>query len=165
MLSIAPVATAADLADVHDLMREYIAWALTLVASSERPPTFEGVEEELAALPGVYAPPAGQLFLARQDGQPAGCIALKPVDAAIGELKRLYVRPSFRGLAIGQQLVAALVQAGRHASYQRLVLDSHKSMTNAHALYRAAGFQFVEAPPDFPEAIKPEIVFMEMALA
>ena len=129
------------------------------------PPTFEGLEEELASLPGSYAPPLGQLFLARHAGQPAGCVALKPAGPAAGELKRLYVRPLFRGLNLGGQLVAAVIQAARQAGYQRLVLDSHKSMSHAHALYRAAGFRDVEPPPDFPAALRPVVVFMQLTLA
>jgi putative acetyltransferase len=164
MITIAQVNSQADITDVRDLLREYTGWAFTLMVARETPPTFEGLEAELASLPGVYMPPAGRLLLARVEGQPTGCIALKPVDAATGELKRLYVRPSFRGLALGQQLVAAIVQAARQAGYRRLILDSHATMAHAHALYKAAGFGIVEAPPDFPTAIKPEVVFMELAL-
>jgi GNAT superfamily N-acetyltransferase len=164
MVVIAQVSTAADIAGVQDLLREYTTWALTLSAGFERPPTFEGLEAELAALPGVYAPPAGRLLLARHAGQPAGCIALKPQAADTGELKRLYVRPGFRGLALGRQLVAAVVQAARASGYQRLVLDSNKAMTQAHALYQQAGFRFVAAPSGYPEALKPIVVFMEMDL-
>jgi putative acetyltransferase len=106
MVSITPVSTEADIADTRDLLREYTTWALTLVADLERPPTFEGLEEELATLPGIYVPPAGRLLLARHEGQAAGCIALKPHSAGAGELKRLYVRPAFRGLAIGRHDLA-----------------------------------------------------------
>ena len=160
---IAPALSAADLDAVRELIREYTNWAFTLLADPLNvPPTFEGLEEELARLPGPYAPPLGQLFLARPEGQPAGCVALKPAGPSAGELKRLYVRPAFRGLNLGGQLVATVVQAGRAAGYRRLILDSHKSMTNAHALYRAAGFRDVEPPPDFPADIRPSVVFMEM---
>jgi putative acetyltransferase len=164
MISISQVNGDADIAAVRDLLREYTGWAFTLLVAREVPPTFEGMEEELASLPGVYVPPVGRLLLARHAGAPAGCIALKPIDAATGELKRLYVRPSFRGLALGRQLVAGIVQAGHQAGYQRLILDSHVSMTHAHALYRAAGFGLVDAPPGISEALKPEIVFMALAL-
>ena len=138
---------------------------VVLTAGFDLPPTFEGLDEELAGLPGPYAPPLGRLLLARHAGQPAGCVALKPAGPATGELKRLYVRPSFRGLNLGGQLVAAVVQAARQAGCQRLILDSHQSMRHAHALYRAAGFRDVEPPPDFPAALRPVVVFMEMMLA
>ena len=165
MAIIVPAVSAADIADVRALMIEYTNWVMPLTVGSDRPPTFEGLDEELASLPGSYAPPLGQLFLARHEGLPAGCVALKPAGPAAGELKRLYVRPAFRGLNLGGQLVAAVVQAARQAGYQRLVLDSHKSMSHAHALYRAAGFRDVEPPPDFPAALRPVVVFMQLTLA
>jgi GNAT superfamily N-acetyltransferase len=165
MTDVAPAVTAADIAEVRALLVEYTTWALPLAPSLELPPTFEGLDEELAHLPGPYAPPGGQLFLARQAGQPAGCVALKPAGPQAGELKRLYVRPGFRGHNIGGQLVAGVVQAARQAGYRRLVLDSHKSMSHAHALYHAAGFRDVAAPPDFPADLRPVVVFMEMDLS
>ena len=126
------------------------------------PPTFDGFEEELATLPGIYAPPTGRLLLAAVDGRPAGCVALKGHDGGTGELKRLYVRPTFRGQAIGQRLVRALIAEARAAGYRRLVLDSHISMTRAHEIYLAAGFRKVATPADFPETLKPIVVFMEL---
>ncbi len=164
MVSISQVSTPEDIADVRELLREYTAWALTLTADLELPPTFEGLESELAALPGIYAPPTGRLLLARHEGRAAGCVAMKGHDALTGELKRLYVRSSFRGLAIGRQLVAAVVEAARQSGYRRLVLDSHRSMTQAHALYREAGFRVVEAPSGFPEALAQVAVFMALDL-
>src|SRR5215470_14184293 len=151
MLTITQVSSPDDIAAVQQLITEYTTWALNmLVGDSQRPPTFEGVEEEIAALPGIFAPPAGRLLLARHAGQPAGCIALKPHPAGVAELKRLYVRPGFRGLALGRQLVGSIIEAAREIGYRRMILDSHKSMTRAHALYREAGFRDVPAPADFP---------------
>lgn len=164
MLTIAQVGAPSDVREVQDLLREYTAWAFTLHPDSGQAPTFQGLEQELATLPGIYAPPTGALLLARRDDQPAGCVALKGHDAAVAELKRLYVRPGFRGHAIGERLVASLVDEARRLGYRRLVLDSHKSMTSAHALYRAAGFRDVDAPGGFPEEMKPEVVFMAMAI-
>lgn len=164
MLTISQVSTPSEIQDVQELFREYTAWAFTLARDSDQAPTFQRIEEELATLPGVYAPPAGRLLLARQDGKPAGCIALKKHDAITGELKRLYVRPAFRGLTIGRQLVAAVIEQARKTGYKRLVLDSHISMTKAHAIYLAAGFRTVSAPINFPEVLKPVVVFMELAI-
>lgn len=164
-VAISQAATPAAIRDVQVLFREYTDWSFTLTAGlDETPPTFEGFEEELASLPGIYAPPAGRLLLATVDGQPAGCIALKGHGAGTCELKRLYVRLAFRGRAIGQMLVAALLTEARAEGYVRIVLDSHRSMTAAHGIYEAAGFRRVPAPPDFPQALKPIVVFMEMAL-
>jgi len=165
MTAVAPAVTAADIAEVRALLVEYTTWVLPLTVGSEMPPTFEGLDEELAHLPGPYAPPGGQLLLARHAGAPAGCVALKPAGPLAGELKRLYVRPDFRGHNIGGQLVAGVVQAARQAGYRRLVLDSHTSMSHAHALYRAAGFRDAAPPPDFPAYLRPVVVFMEMELS
>ena len=164
MLAISQVSTPSEIQNVQELLREYTAWAFTLTAGSDQAPTFHGLEQELATLPGIYAPPTGCLLLAMQDGQSAGCIALKGHDATTGELKRLYVRPAFRGKNIGRQLVAALIAEARKFGYQRLILDSHISMTKAHEIYMAAGFRKVNTPSDFPEALKPIAVFMELAI-
>jgi putative acetyltransferase len=164
LLTIGQVSTPAEIASVQAILREYTAWAFTLEAASDVAPTFEGLEEELASLPGIYAPPAGRLLLATWDGEPVGSIALKPHDENIAELKRLYVRPSARGHDIGRHLVERLIAEARACGYQRSVLDSYHTMTRAHALYEAAGFRRVPAPDDFPELLKPVVVFMEMDL-
>ena len=166
VVAISRAETRAAIRDIVALFREYTDWAFTLTSTlAETPPTFEGFEEELASLPGIYAPPAGRLLLATVDGRPAGCIALKPHDRDTAELKRLYVSPTFRGRAIGERLVAALIAGARDAGYRRIVLDSHVSMTRAHDIYRQAGFRTVDAPADFPEVLKPIVVFMELDLA
>ena len=165
MLTISQVETEEQIAAVSELFREYVDWIFTLAIGHEEAPTFEGLEDELSTLPGIYAPPEGRLLLAIQDGQPAGCICLKGHDAVTCELKRFYVRPTFRGLKIGWQLVNKLVDEARASGYQRMVLDSHIEMKKAHALYRAIGFEKVETPDDFPEHLKPEVVFMEYDLS
>jgi len=165
MLTISQVNAETEIVAVRELMREYATWAFTLVPGSNKAPAWDGFDEELAALPGVYAPPAGRLLLAMQDGQPAGCVCLKKNDATTSELKRLYVRPTFRGKNIGQQLVKMLVEDARQARYQRIVLDSHISMKKAHAIYQEAGFRLVSAPDNFPENLKPIVVFMECDLS
>jgi ribosomal protein S18 acetylase RimI-like enzyme len=162
---VAQVTAPAEIRAVQQLFREYTDWAFTLTAGlDEAPPTFEGFEAELASLPGVFSPPAGRLLLATVDGRAAGCIALKPHHGDAAELKRLYVSPSSRGLALGERLVATLVAEARAAGYRRIVLDSHMSMTRAHDLYRAAGFHTVPVPEDFPASLKPIVVFMELDL-
>ena len=165
MLTISQVNSEAEIVAVRELMREYATWTFTIVPGSNHAPAWEGFDEELATLPGVYAPPAGRLLLAMQDGQPAGCVGLKGHDAITSELKRLYVRPTFRGQNIGQQLVKMLIEEARQSGYQRIVLDSHSSMKNAHAIYQEVGFRLTSAPDDFPEHLKPIVVFMECDLS
>jgi len=164
MAKIEQVSTPDQVAAVRDLMREYLDWTQTVEKDAWRAPTFHGIDGELASLPGPYSPPAGRLLVAVQDGQVAGCVALKPHDAHTVELKRLYVRPGFRGHRIGEQLVSAVMAEARKIGYRRVILDSHISMTRAHDLYRAAGFQLVGAPDDFPAHLKPVVVFMECDL-
>ena len=164
-VTITQAVTETQLAAVRELIREYTAWAFTLEAGSEKAPTFQGLEAELATLPGVYAPPAGRLLLATHEGQPAGCVCSKHQDATTCELKRLYVRPTMRGQNLGQRLVGMLIEEARRSGYQRMVLDSHSSMKKAHEIYRAAGFRDVSAPDGFPEEMKPVVVFMELDLS
>ena len=96
-IQIMQVKTSEQLAAVRELMREYIAWTMTFFADPESAPTVHNIEGELQDLPGVYALPRGRLLLATVGGKPAGCVALKPIDATTCELKRLYVRPQAQG--------------------------------------------------------------------
>jgi GNAT superfamily N-acetyltransferase len=134
MPTIVQVTTPADASEVETLLREYAAWVLPLTPVGDQAPTFQGLDDELAHLPGPYAPPSGCLLLARHEGRAAGCIALKGHDGQVAELKRMYVRPGFRGLNLGRALVAALVTRAREMGYRRLILDSHASMTRAHEI-------------------------------
>ena len=161
---IAQADSGEQLEAVRELMREYIAWTMSFFGDPESAPTFHNIDRELQDLPGVYAPPRGRLLLATHDGKPAGCVALRPIDRTTCELKRLYVRPAFRGHRIGNQLVAELMEEARKEGYTKMVLDSHRTMTAAHHIYRTTGFRDVETPADFPEQLKPEVVFMECAL-
>jgi putative acetyltransferase len=163
-ITIHQVESQEDIEAVRDLMREYITWAFTLDAESGSAPTFEGIEQELAGLPGIYVPPSGRLLLAKHKGRAAGCVCLKPIEEATSEVKRLYVRPEARGLNVGNLLVARLVEEARQIGYRRIVLDSHISMTRAHAIYETAGFKRVPTPDDFPAHLKPIAIFMECSL-
>ena len=163
MPEIVQVTTPPEIEAAREILREYTTWAFHDHDSSGAP-TFANLEAELATLPGKYGPPDGRLLLAAVDGKTAGCIALRRQDADSGEVKRLYVRPDFRGHRIGERLVARLLEEARTIGYRRLVLDSYHTMTRAHALYRDAGFRDVPAPVDFPAHLKPIVVFMEKDL-
>ncbi|MFN0066394.1 MAG: GNAT family N-acetyltransferase [Limisphaerales bacterium] len=102
---------------------------------------FQGFDEELATLPGAYAPPRGGLWLAEAHGRPAGCVALRPLDLpGTAEVKRLYVRPSARGCGLGRTLAETAILAARTTRHARLVLDTVPAMAAAIALYRSLGF-------------------------
>jgi carbonic anhydrase len=164
MLSINQIKDPKQIAVMQELMRDYLAWFFALVPGSESAPTFQGWESEIASLPGIYVPPMGRLLLATFDEQPAGCVALKQVTDQIGELKRMYVSPNFRGQRIGWYLGKTLLEEARTIGYRRVVLDSHISMTHAHKIYEELGFKRVTAPPEFPQELIPIVVFMEYDL-
>ena len=110
---------------------------------------FQGFENELAGLPGDYAEPRGALLLAWVNGAVAGCCALRPLDASdyanAAEMKRLYVRPPFRGLGLGRQLTEGILDAARKSGYSCVLLDTLDDMESARALYEDLGFE--EIPP------------------
>ncbi len=106
---------------------------------------FQGFAQELAELPGAYAPPAGRLYLALQAHAPAACAALRPLGEKTCEMKRLYVRPSHRRRGIGRMLAQRALADARAIGYERVVLDTLETMHEAHGLYTALGF--VETAP------------------
>ncbi len=121
----------------RDLLREYQrALGVDLC--------FQGFEAELAALPGAYAPPGGRLLLAWRDEEPIGCVALQRVDGARGEMKRLYVRPSARGLGLGRSLVTRILDDAKAIGYSEVVLDTLPSMIEAQRLYEQFGFRDID---------------------
>ena len=133
---------ALDIAATAEIFREYaIGLGVDLCV--------QGFDAELADLPGDYAPPRGALLLARVDGTVAGCCALRPLDSSdyvnAAEMKRLYIRPAFRGLGLGRQLAEAILDAARIAGYDRVLLDTLNEMEIARAMYEDLGFK--EIPP------------------
>ena len=130
------------LSGIDILFREY-------AASLNVAQCFQDFESELAALPGEYAQPFGTLLLATVSGAFAGCCALRPLDhvdyANAGEMKRLYVRPKFRGIGLGRMLAEGILEQARLFGFKYVLLDTLDDMEAARALYGELGFE--EIPP------------------
>ena len=113
--------------------------------------TYQKFEAEMAAMPGYYAPPKGELLLARSaDGTAMGCVGLRPLEDGVCEMKRLYVTPEARGLKLGQALADAVVAEARRIGYGEMRLDTLPKLKAAIALYRAMGFRPIAAYYDTP---------------
>jgi putative acetyltransferase len=123
---------------------------------------FQGFDQELAVLPGDYAPPEGRLLLATSNSQPTGCVALHKLEPDICEMKRLYVRPDFRGKGLGRELAEKIIAEARQIGYKNLRLDTvEPKMQTAVAMYRQLGFS--EIPPYCPNPIDGAL-YMELQL-
>lgn len=122
---------------------------------------FQGFDKELKGLPGEYAPPQGRLFLFYYDNQLAGCAALRKQDDGIGEMKRLYLKPTFRGKGIGRAIANHIISEARSVGYKRLRLDTLPMMKEAIPLYRSLGFQEIK-----PYRVNPIVgaLYMELQL-
>lgn len=154
-LTLTPSESPTQIAQARELFLEY---AQSLGFSL----CFQNFDQELAALPGDYAPPEGRLLLAEYDGQLAGCIALHKLELGICEMKRLYLRPQFRGRGLGRVLAERIIAEARRIGYRRMRLDTVEPvMKDAVAMYRKLGFK--EVDPYRPNPIA-GAMYMELEL-
>jgi putative acetyltransferase len=144
-----------DRAIVEALFREY-------VASLSEDISFQNVDDELAGLPGKYARPTGVVLIARDGNEAAGAIAYRMVEPGVCEMKRLYVRPAFRGSGLGRELANELIEDARERGYRTMLLDTLASMQSARSLYRALGFAPVA--PYYDNRL-PGVMYMALELA
>lgn len=112
---------------------------------------FQGIDRELERFPEAYSGPGGRLLLAEVDGRPAGCVAIRRLRGSTCEMKRLYVRPAYRGRGVGQALAVASLREAREAGYRRMRLDTLGRMRSAMRLYTALGFREIPAYRFNPE--------------
>ncbi|MEO8042209.1 MAG: GNAT family N-acetyltransferase [Acidobacteriota bacterium] len=147
--------TETDIAAARKIFREYEAWlGLDLC--------FQGFEEELNNLPGKYSPPRGRLYLADAVGVVAGCIALRPLEPDVCEMKRLFVREEFRGMQLGKLLIEKLIEEAREIGYKAMRLDTFPpKMGKAVRLYESYGFREISAYYGNPNE---GVLFMELTL-
>jgi putative acetyltransferase len=122
---------------------------------------FQGFDEELASLPGRYAPPRGRLLLAWRGNESAGCVALRPLEAGTCEMKRLYVRPAYRTGGVGRLLAERVIREAVIAGYRRMRLDTLPIMETALQLYHRLGFR--EIAPYTTNPVE-GAVFLELQL-
>lgn len=145
-----------EIQQVRELFAEYVAWLGINLC-------FQNYEKELAELPGDYAQPGGRLLLVLdEDGRAAGCAALRDLGEGVCEMKRLFVRPEFRGQHLGERLVDMILNDARAIGYQCIRLDTLPGkMDRAIAMYRARGFKDIAPYYNNPVA---GAAFMELTL-
>lgn len=154
-ISISQAESSAEVAIVRELFVEY---AESLGFSL----CFQNFDRELAGLPGDYTPPQGRLLLARSGVESAGCVALHSLEPGICEIKRLYVRPQFRGTGLGKMLTNTVISEAKGIGYKKIRLDTvEPKMKNAVGLYRTLGFR--EIAPYRPNPIE-GAMYMELEL-
>jgi putative acetyltransferase len=150
-------ATQADIEDIRRLFIEY----QTVMGFT---PCFQNFQQEIETLPGKYVPPAGALFIARNEqGQAIGTVALRPTEISdTCEMKRLYITPAGRGTGLGHQLLETILTAARERGYRQMRLDTITGkMDRAIAMYRSAGF--TDIPPWYADPL-PEIICLQKEL-
>lgn len=161
MIKIIEVQAAAELTQVKDLFRAYFQF---LSQEHGLDISYQGIEEELATLPGKFAPPDGRLILAVTSEQSVGCAALRRIDDQACELKRMFVLPQFRGQGIGKALARKLIDDARTIGYECMRLDTGNFLAAAIQLYDSLGFQIIEPYNDVPEDLQKIAIFMELRL-
>jgi putative acetyltransferase len=160
-MKIIEVQTNSELQQVKELFRKYYEF---LAHDHGLDISYQGIEDELATLPGKFTAPKGRLIMAVNSEQPMGCAALRPIDEQVCELKRMYVLPQFQGQGIGKALAKKLIQEARKIGYKTIRLDTGNFLTTAIKLYESLGFKQIPPYNDVPEDIRRIAIFMELAL-
>ena len=159
MLAIVATTTPEMLEATRALLVEYGDWLQA--EGMIFPRELRAFRDQLALLPGCFAPPDGCLFVAMYREEAAGCAALRKLRAEICEMKRLYVRAAFRGMGIGRSLAEAVIAEARKIGYTRIRLHTTRSMAAANSLYASLGFEGIRP---YEETLIEDAVFMELPL-
>ena len=154
IIQIMSAASPPQLEACRILFQEYVAWLGIDLA-------YQAFTVELATLPGNYAPPKGRLLLAMVDNATAGCVAMRPMSETVCEMKRLYVRPAFRGRGLGRQLAMRIIDVARQQGYTLMRLDTLPHLQDALRLYEQLGF--MRCPAYYASPLI-DTIFMEYAL-
>jgi len=154
-MKLVQVKSEEDITLARALFEEYAAWLGINLC-------FQNFDKELAGLPGEYTPPNGRLLFAFDNEQLAGCVGLRKIGEGVCEMKRLFVRPEFRGRGVGRKLTEAIIEEARRIGYQRMRLDTlPPKMQIAVGVYRSLGFKEIEAYYNNPVE---GATFMELVL-
>ncbi len=154
-MKLIQVESAEEIERARELFLEYAHWLGFSLC-------FQNFDQELAQLPGSYVPPSGRLFLAIENEEVAGCVALRQIADGVCEMKRLYVRPDFRGAGLGRKLTEQVIQSAREIGYASMRLDTLPGkMDRAIAMYDSLGFKRIEPYYENPVA---GAAFMELKL-
>jgi N-acetylglutamate synthase and related acetyltransferases len=153
---------------VKNLIREFVKWHLQRHSddASFTKEYFDpmAIEKELSGLPGKYAMPEGRLLLALYNNEPAGCVALRKIDAETCEMKRMFVYPELHGKRIGYALAEAIIHEAKDIGYSSMKLDTSWRQVEAQNLYQSFGFKKIEPYYELSEKLKSWLVFMELKL-
>ncbi|MFD2649543.1 GNAT family N-acetyltransferase [Devosia albogilva] len=168
MANIVEASSSADFDSARRLMRALVEWGRELSAEDRHlidryfdPAAFDA---ELAGLPGRYAPPTGRLLLAKEGDRAVGCVAMRPLEPGVCEMKRMFIEPECHGRGIGKALATRLIKEARASGYDVMRLDTSRHQAPAISLYEKFGFLRRSAYYDAPEGSEGFLLFFEKDL-
>ena len=169
MVTIYQAKSKEDFEDARELFFEFLKWAIEKSKElyNENIDINKMVNHSMSEIDkGIFSPPHGRLMLAKEGNQVAGIACMKKLREGTCEIKRIYVRPGYRGKKIGQNLLDQLIQSAREIGYSKILLDSARFMKEAHSLYRSAGFKEIEiySETEMTENFQKHMVYMELEL-
>ncbi len=170
MINIVPAETDRLIQHTINLSQEYVSWMIAFI--HETYPDLDTTEfaaersydDVRKKFPGEHVPPYGRLYVAFNDNEAGGCIALAKLSESVCEMRTLYVRPVFRGMGIAKRLVDTVITDAREIGYSHMRLDTLRFMESAQGLYHSVGFQDRSPYRTIPDSLKPYICFLELDL-